>query len=215
MSEGRGWPHEPVDRGAPGPSVGVAEPVVLSVREQDSPPPPPPPPPTRTGAMVALAVVLTVASLLALFAVGDWWTRNRELDVLLTRIAVAEQAQQPMIQSFGRVARECALNSRCDVVAIQLAARSALPALQTTGDAVAATEIIRFHTALRDLRDRYVDHNHAWQAWLSSMASGTVGIEQPDDIGTTFHEAGRAAVRAIPPFPRHDAHARVQEIFFS
>jgi hypothetical protein len=213
MTHGQGWPYEPVDRGPTVASVAVAEPVVLSVRP-DGPPPEPPLPAVRTKVFVALVATLTVAVVLATFAVADWWTRNHELDVLLDRIAVAEAAQRPMQQALGRVASTCTFTiDRCDLGPVQAAAQRGLPALRSSGNAVATTEIVRFHGALRELRDRYVDHNLAWQSWLDAIVAGDAGLDQPTAIRSTWFVVVDTAQQAIPPLATNDARERVDRIF--
>jgi hypothetical protein len=210
VTEQRGWPYDPVDTSSwPAPVVEV--PVVVSVQDPAAEEPAVEPP-ARPTAFIALVVLVTVGVLLSAFALFDWYSRNQELDVLLDRIERAESSQQS--GTFERLIRDCYLaGGECDVSAIQAAATRALPDLRTTGAAVAEMRLPRYHGALRDLRDRYVEHNLAWQAWLSSLATGDPDLDLPYEIGVTFTDAGVAARRAVPPLPLHDSRARVDRIF--
>jgi hypothetical protein len=213
VSEQRGWPYEPVDtRAAP---VAVEElPVVMSVRDAADTPETPPVQADRPRALIALVVVATVAVLLSGFAVIDWFSRNQELDVLLDRIEIAERTQILPRDSIDLLRRDCYFSpGDCDATAIARVAARFLPDLQATGDAVAKTRLTRHHGALRDMRDRYVDHSLAWQRWLSDLAKAPLEADPPDDISTTFFAAGRAARKAVPPFAIHDARARVEAIY--
>jgi hypothetical protein len=214
VSEQRGWPYEPVDTRAAAP-VAVAEPpVALSVRDPHAEPEAPPPQPDRPRALLALVVVATVAVLLGGFAVIDWFSRNQELDTLLDRIEVAERAQLLPRDSIDLLRRECYFSpGDCDSTAIARVASRFLPDLQTTGDAVAKTRLTRHHGALRDMRDRYVEHNLAWQRWLSALSRAPLDTDPPSDITPTFQAAGRAARKAVPPFAIHNARARVDLLF--
>jgi hypothetical protein len=213
MSDGRGWPFEPVDRGGPAVSTAVAEPVVLSARPPD-PPSEPPLPAVRAAPFVVLVVVLTVALLLGGFAVVDWWSRNHELGELLDRIETAEAAQRPIQRALGQYQAACMTGvGRCDRGAVQAAALRALPPLRSAGGEVAGTSIVRYHGALRELRDRYVDHNLAWVAWVEEVSTGDASTERPTDIQTTWYVVMDAAREAVPPFPTGDARRRVEEIF--
>lgn len=208
---GRGWPFEPVDTRA-APITSEPAPVVVSVREPAAGAPAEPAAPIRTPALVALVVMTVVAVVLTGFSLLDWYSRNRELDVLLTRIQRAEQAQRHDL--LDPLLRDCYFSDRgCDAVTIaQVAARN-LPELRASGEAVAQTRLTRYHSALRDLRDRYVEHNLAWQARFVALSQGSTEPDSTDDIATTWYDVGRSAHSAIPPFPLHDARSRVDRIF--
>jgi hypothetical protein len=152
--------------------------------------------------------------LLTGFAIIDWFSRNQELGVLLDRIEIAERTQILPRDSIDLLRRDCYFSpGDCDTTAIARVAARFLPDLQTTGDAVAKTRLTRHHGALRDMRDRYVDHNLAWQRWLSALAKAPADAQPPDDITTTFFAAGAAARKAVPPFALHDARTRVEAIY--
>lgn len=214
---GLGWPYEPV-AGAPAPPPSTA-PI-------EAPPQPrlvEPEPPFSRRAVVLLAIGGTLALLLAVLAVGDWWVRNAELRTLLGRVERAERAQIPAVQSIGPLLSLCQLEGTggvgefCDTVAIRRGAEQALPQLRQAGDAVATTRLTSFHDGVRTFRDRYVDHNLAWRAWLEALAEDPTvgGFEPPEAIGTTFERASTAADGALTPLPLHDNGRRVEQIFLS
>ncbi|MEO5679724.1 MAG: hypothetical protein ABIS47_08645 [Acidimicrobiales bacterium] len=213
----RGWPYEPVDgAGAP---VAVAPPVELV----PEPVALPAPAALSRRALVLLAIGGAVALLLTSLAVGDWWVRNAELRTLLGRVEQAERAQLPAIQTLGQLLLLCqreAAGDReqvCDTVGIRQGAERVLPRLRQTGNEVAATRLTSFHDSLRTFRDRYVDHNLAWQAWLDTLTRDpTAGdFEAPDSISTTFEAASRAADDALTPLPLHGNGDRIEKIFLS
>lgn len=173
--------------------------------------------------MVLLAIGGVVALLITSLAVGDWWVRNTEMQTLLGRVERAERAQLPAIQDIGPLLDLCLEEAAgggqgaCDTVAIRQGAENALPQLRQAGDDVGATRITSFHASLRTFRDRYVDHNLAWQAWLEELAKDPTagGFQSPDAIATTFEKASRAADGALTPLPLHGNGTRVNTIFAS
>jgi len=185
------------------------------VREPDAAPTAPAEPKARPLVLLALVVVVTVAVLLSGFAVVDWVSRNRELNVLLDRIERAERSQLLPRDSLGPLLSDCYFSpAECDTATIARIAARSLPELEATGEEVATTRLTRHHGAIRNLRDRYVDHNLAWQDWLAVLAMGGSGeVEPPGQINLTFREAGRAARAAVPPFALSGARGRVDELF--
>ena len=212
----RGWPYEPVEQSpAPPPS---APPI-----EADPPPAViPPPPPVSRRAVVLLAIGGAVALLLASLAIGDWWLRNGEMRTLLDRVERAERAQLPATQGIALLLRLCQLQAAgeqqvCDTVSIRRGVEQTLPRLRQTGDEVATTRLTSFHDSMRTFRERYLDHNLAWRAWLEALAEDptTGGFEAPEAIGTTFERASEAADGALTPLPLHGNGSRVEKIFAS
>ncbi len=213
---GRGWPYEPV--GGP-PEVPPSAP---SIEGPAFVPPAAAEPAISRRAVVLLSIAGAVALVLASVGVGDWWVRNRELQVLLGRVERAERAQIPAIQGIGRLLDQCEQaagdeDGLCDTVSIRAGAERALPQLRSTGDEVAGTRLTSFHGSLRTFRDSYVDHNLAWRSWLETLADDPTagGFEAPSAIGTTFEDASRAADAALTPLPLYGNQARIETIFLS
>jgi len=214
---GRGWPYEPVD-GPPGrppeasPLTADPAPTALAL-----------PPPISRRAVVLLAIGGATAMLLATLAIGDWWVRNGELRTLLGRVEQAERAQLPALQSIGPLLDRCQQEAAgsddqgCDTVAIRVGAERALPRLRQSGDEVAATRLTSFHGSLQTFRDRYLDHNLAWRAWLEGLTRDPTagGFEPPEAITTTFQGASKAADGALTPLPLHGNGTRIARIFRS
>ncbi len=211
----RGWPYEPLDLPPPLPPVrppSEAPPVRQPI---------PAPPAISRRAVILLTIGGAVALLLTSLAVGDWWVRNTEMQTLLGRVERAERAQLPAIDGIGPLLDLCLEEAAggdpgaCDTVAIRQGAERALPQLRQAGDDVGATRLTSFHASLRSFRDRYVDHNLAWRAWLEELAKDPTvgGYEPPDSIATTFTRASKAADGALTPLPLHGNGTRVNKIF--
>jgi hypothetical protein len=215
MAEHRGWPYEPDDLTDPvtppsAPAPSIPEPV-------QAPPAPPGDEPESTPlnrtAIIVAVVAGFVATALAVAGVTDWWVRNRELDRVLDGVERSERAQYSFLDIAASTQSSCIRRSTCDLTAVVRAAKVALPELQRSGEQVADADVARFHGGIKNFRTVYLDHNRAWQEFLSGVVLQPIYYTQPsDDIETTWEKVGNAAPRAIPPLPLHDARGRIEEI---
>lgn len=162
------------------------------------------PPNRRRRALVVLVVLLLIAGL-----AGDRWARHRELDALLDRVAVAEQAVRASQSSLASLAGyQSALLVRADVPPSARAsayanlARDAArwaPRVAAARSDVAASLVLPWHRELRAAREAYVERTDAWTGLLTRLEDNpTDGLSGQREVASAAERA-RRALQALAP----------------
>lgn len=179
-----------------------------------------PPPPRRGRGPLAAAVLVLVLLVVAGAVVGDWYLRVSEMEGLLDGTRASETAMSDTLDDIDAAIEDySAATSTSDqedaLTEIEDAAASGRSAVAAAGDDLDALGFLPWHPALADARDRYVEHNRAWQDYLDAVSDDPMALnEEQPEISSTWQQAHSAYEAAVPAFS-DGLRADVDEIFAS
>ena len=135
---------------------------------------------------------------------GDWVARNVQLRELVTAIEGSEAA-------MGEVQDQ--ITDAFDATLSNIAANGA-SSIALAGDKVAAVPLLPWDVAIWNSRQAYLDHNLAWQEYLSAAALNPIELtkDQPA-INDTFLVFEETITAAVPDPALFDLEKRVAHLF--
>ena len=152
---------------------------------------------------------------------GDWASRNSEMNSLVTRIEASEsamqQTQDELAAIFAEYEEPPALTTQEKVEftdKLKAAAAAGEQRVAEAGQGVRGVVVMPWHGNIAAGKQAYVEHNQAWQDYLSASAKDPAVLvgDQPA-INETFAAAEPVLKRAVPEPPLYDLKVRVDRIF--
>ena len=166
---------------------------------------------------LAFAVVLTSLGVAAV----DWFTRNAEMNRLVTAIEASEAEMGWTQDHIGLVFEEnegegeLTDEQRAEVdAALTAIAAEGRERIAAAGADVAQVQVLPWHTEILRAQTAYVRHNEAWQEymWLAEQDPSQLTAEQPE-VNDTFVAAEAPLTNAVPEPALYDLRQRVIDIF--
>lgn len=167
--------------------------------------------------LAAFLVTLVAGGALA----GDWVARNVQMRELVTAIEGSEAAmgevQDQITAAFDAFAAKKnptdAEKDAFDASLSNIAANGA-SSIALAGDEVAQVGLLPWDVAIWESRQAYLDHNLAWQEYLSAAALDPIELtkDQPA-INDTFVAFENAITAAVPDPALFDLDKRVAHLF--
>jgi hypothetical protein len=168
-------------------------------------------------ALAAFVVTLVAGGALA----GDWVARNIQMRELVTAIERSEAAmgtvQDQISEAFDAYASKKnptdADKDAFDATLSNLAANGA-SSIALAGDKVAQVKLLPWDVAIWNSRQAYLDHNLAWQEYLTAAALDPIELTKDQDaINDTFLEFERIIIAATPDPALFELDMRVAHLF--
>ena len=168
-------------------------------------------------AVLVFFIVLGVGGLV----VTDWALRNAEMNALVAKVEVSEDAmgtlQGNLGATFDAFAGQGQLtpDQRAKLNAqIQKVAGAGHDAVQKAGAGVENVSVLPWHTAILRAKDAYVRHNHAWQNYLAKAAQDSSEVTRPqNEINDSFTAAEKPMKKGVPRPTLFHLKQRVDAIF--
>jgi predicted RNase H-like HicB family nuclease len=167
--------------------------------------------------LAACVITLVAGGALA----GDWVARNVQLRELVTAIEGSEAAmaevQDQISAAFETYAAKKnptdADKDAFDATLSNISANGA-SSIALAGDKVAQVKLLPWDVDIWDSRQAYLDHNLAWQEYLSAAALDPIELtrDQPA-IDDTFLEFERVISAAVPDPALFELDKRVAHLF--
>ncbi len=170
----------------------------------------------------ALAFVLTLG---IGGAVGtDWLARNIEMDRLVTAIEASEatmgEVQEQVAAVFDQLDATDLEGTPTDTQTAAAVAELASIAVDgadsigAAGRAIAAVNVLPWHTKIKAAQEAYLLHNYAWQAYMLSAAEDPVAltVNQPL-VNQSFEDAQEPLESVVPELALFNLETRVDNIF--
>lgn len=165
----------------------------------------------------AFALVVTVLGA----ATADWFTRNTEMNRLVTAIEVSEAEMAWTQDHIGMVFEET--EGKGELTDEQRAAidtslkdivAEGRERIEAAGVDVAQVSVLPWHTEILRAQTAYLRHNEAWQEymWLAEQDTSELTAVQPE-VNDTFAAAEGPLTRAVPVPDLYDLRQRVIDIF--
>lgn len=167
--------------------------------------------------LAAFAITVVAGGALA----GDWVARNVQMRELVTAIEGSEAAmgtvQDQINEAFDAyTAKKNPTDAQKDAFDATLSniAANGASSIALAGDKVAAVRLLPWDVALWNSRQAYLDHNLAWQEYLSAAALNPIELtkDQPA-INDTFLVFEETITAAVPDPALFDLQARVAHLF--
>ncbi|MEY4136336.1 MAG: hypothetical protein RL205_464 [Actinomycetota bacterium] len=152
---------------------------------------------------------------------GDWVARNVQLRDLVTAIEGSEAAmstvQDQVTAAFDAyAAKKNPTNADKDAFDASLSniAAAGASSIALAGDKVAAVKLLPWDVAIWNSRQAYLDHNMAWQNYLSAAALDPLELtrDQPA-INDTFLAFEKTITAAVPNPALFGLKKRVAHLF--
>ena len=168
-------------------------------------------------ALAAFVVTLVAGGALA----GDWVARNIQMRELVTAIERSEAAmgtvQDQISEAFDAYASKKnptdADKDAFDATLSNLAANGA-SSIALAGDKLAQVKLLPWDVAIWNSRQAYLDHNLAWQEYLTAAALDPIELTKDQDaINDTFLEFERIIIAATPDPALFELDMRVAHLF--
>ncbi len=170
----------------------------------------------------ALAFVLTLG---IGGAVGtDWLARNIEMDRLVTAIEASEatmgEVQNQVATVFDQIDATDLEGTPTDTQTAAAVAELASIAVDgadsigAAGRAIAAVNVLPWHTKIKAAQEAYLLHNYAWQAYMLSAAEDPIAltVNQPL-VNQSFEDAQQPLESVVPELALFNLQTRVDNIF--
>ena len=170
--------------------------------------------------VIALVIFLVIVGVGGL-VVTDWALRNAEMNALVSKVEVSEDAMGTLQGTLGATfdsfagqgqlsaAERAKLNAQ-----IQQVAQEGHDAIQAAGTGVESVSVLPWHTSIARAKDAYVAHNHAWQDYLAKAAQDPTEVTRPQNqINDTFSAAEKPMKAAVPVPWLYQLKNRVDLIF--
>lgn len=154
-------------------------------------------------------------------AVSDWALQNIEMRSLMNAIESSERSMTEVQQGVTGVLDELDDGAIPDddggtalKEALSTVAAEGDAAVAAAGDRVASVRIAPWHDEIRAAQMAYVEHNQAWQAYLTAAASDPTEFGRPQDrVNDSFAAAEAPLLSAVPDPALFELLARVQAMF--
>lgn len=166
-----------------------------------------------------LAFALVLASLGV--AAVDWFTRNAEMNRLVSAIEASEAQMEWTQDHIGFVFEENegkgrlteAQRSEVDAALKEIVAEGR-ERIAAAGTDVAQVPVLPWHADVLRAQSAYVRHNEAWQEymWLAEQDTSELTADQPE-VNDTFVAAEEPLKQAVPDPALYDLRQRVTDIF--
>ncbi len=170
----------------------------------------------------ALAFVLTLG---IGGAVGtDWLARNIEMDRLVTAIEASEAAMGEVKNQVAAVFDQLdasdlegtPTDARTAAAVAELAGIvvDGADSIGAAGRAIAAVNVLPWHTKIKAAQEAYLLHNYAWQAYMHSAAEDPIAltVNQPL-VNQSFEDAQEPLESVVPELALFNLQTRVDNIF--
>ena len=158
-------------------------------------------------------------------AVGtDWLARNVEMDRLVSAIEVSEAAMGVVQDRVVVVLEELDAadlqgapgdaQTKAAVAELAAIAVDGADSIGAAGRAIAAVNILPWHTKIKAAKETYLLHNYAWQAYMQAAIEDPVAftVDQPL-VNQSFLDSQQPLEDAIPELSLFDLEPRVESIF--
>ena len=154
-------------------------------------------------------------------AAGDWFSRNSEMNLLVTRIEASESSMQQTQDELSLIFKEypnveTLTEPEKEEFASKLKAAAAAgnERVAAAGAGVREVVIMPWHGHIAAGKQAYIIHNQTWQDYLSASAKDPAEllVDQPK-IDSTFMASEPLLKRAVPEPPLFDLAERVDRIF--
>ena len=154
-------------------------------------------------------------------AAGDWFSRNSEMNILVTRIEASESSMKQSQDELALIFKE---NPNFETLTgpekeefdnkLKAAAAAGDERVTASGAAVREVVIMPWHGHIAAGKQAYVIHNQEWQDYLRASAKdpAELSVVQPA-IDSTFTASEPLLKRAVPAPPLFDLSRRVDRIF--
>lgn len=153
--------------------------------------------------------------------VADWSLRNAEMNALVSRVEVSEDAMGNVegqldatfqdYASLGQLTPDERSQLNADSQGI---AQDGHDAIQQAGDGVAGVVVLPWHTAIVAAKKAYVRHNLAWQDYLAKAAQDPQELTRTQtEVNDSFAAAEPAMKHAVPIPSLYHLKERVLAIF--
>jgi hypothetical protein len=167
--------------------------------------------------LAAFTVTLVAGGALA----GDWVARNVQLRELVTAIERSEAAmgtvQDQISTAFEAYAAKKnptdAEKDALDATLSNIAANGA-SSIALAGDKVAQVKLLPWDVAIWNSRQAYLDHNLAWQEYLSAAALNPIEMTKDQtEVNDTFITFQEIITAAVPDPALFELRKRVAHLF--
>ncbi len=156
--------------------------------------------PWLAGAL-AFVITLVVSGLVLL----DWGVRTVEMDTLITRIEVSEQAMgaaseavDAAFEGHSDAGATPAERAKLDAELRAIAAEGR-DEIAAAGAEIAVMPYLPWHRSIEVAIDAYPAHNRAWQEYLDAAASDPAEFLRPQPlVDSTFIAAEQPLITAVP-----------------
>jgi len=154
-------------------------------------------------------------------AAGDWFSRNSEMNLLVTRIEASESSMQQTQDELAVIFEEypnveTLTEPEKEEFASKLKAAAAAGDERVTaaGEGVRDVVIMPWHGHIAAGKQAYLTHNQTWQDYLRASAKDPAEllVDQPA-IDSTFMAAQPLLKKAVPEPPLFDLQQRVDRIY--
>ena len=162
-------------------------------------------------------------------AVGtDWLARNIEMDRLVSAIEVSEAAMGAVQDRVVVVLEELDAadlqgqptdaqsdtQTKAAVAELAAIAVDGADSIGAAWRAIAAVNILPWHTEIKAAKEAYLLHNYAWQAYMQAAIEDPVAftVDQPL-VNQSFIDSQEPLEDAIPKPSLFDLEPRVENIF--
>ena len=162
-------------------------------------------------------------------AVGtDWLARNIEMDRLVSAIEASEVTMGVVQERVAVVLEEldaadlqgtptdAQIDAQTEAAVAELAAIAVdgADSIGAAGRAIAAVNILPWHTEIQTAKEAYLLHNYAWQAYMQAAIEDPVAftVDQPL-VNQSFIDSQEPLEDAIPEPSLFDLELRVENIF--
>ncbi len=162
-------------------------------------------------------------------AVGtDWLARNIEMDRLVSAIEVSEAAMGEVQDRVVVVLEELDAadlqgapadaqtdaQTKAAVAELAAIAVDGADSIGAAGRAIAAVNVLPWHTEITRAKEAYLLHNYAWQAYMQAAIEDPVAftVDQPL-VNQSFLDSQQPLENAIPDLSLFDLEPRVENIF--
>lgn len=162
----------------------------------------------------------------------DWLARNIEMDRLVTAIEASEAAMGVVQDRVVVVLEEldatdlqgsptdaqtdAQTDARTKAAVAELAAIAVdgADSIGAAGRAIAAVNVLPWHTEIRTAKEVYLLHNYAWQAYMQAAIEDPVAftVDQPL-VNQSFLDSQQPLEDATPNLSLFDLEPRVENIF--
>lgn len=166
---------------------------------------------------LAFAVVLASLGAVAL----DWFTRNAELNRLVTAIEASEAEMGWTQDHIGAVFEEfegdgeLTDEQKAEIdAALTLIAAEGRERIEAAGADVSRVQVLPWHGEILDAQAAYVRHNEAWQEymWLAERDPSELTTDQPE-VNDSFVAAEAPLMNALTEPALYDLRQRINDIF--
>ena len=152
---------------------------------------------------------------------GDWVARNIQMRDLVTAIEGSEAAmgsvQDQIAAAFDEyAAKKKPTDAEKDAFDASLSniAAAGASSIALAGDKVAQVKLLPWDVAIWNSRQAYLDHNLAWQEYLTAAALDPIELTKDQDaINDTFIDFESIIIAATPDPALFDLDMRVAHLF--